>query len=228
MVVFGKLYLANCRHPHHVYPMSKEDVATLLLDIGAVVLRPDEPFTWASGIKSPIYCDNRLLLGYPEARKTVRDGFVALIKTQCPTAEVIAGVATAGIPHAAWVAEALNKPMVYIRQAQKDHGKKNQVEGPLKQGQKVVVIEDLISTGGSSVSCVEAARTSGAVIEHCFAIFQYGFPEAIKKFEEIHCKLTTLTDFATLLSIAKKRGKISTEQETLLQKFIANPWKWMD
>ena len=130
----------------------EKEIAELLLDIGAVILRPDEPFTSASGIQSPIYCDNRLLLGYPEARKTVRDSFLNLIQTHIPRIEVIAGVATAGIPHAAWIAESLNKPMVYIRQAQKEHGKKNQVEGPLKKGQKTVVIEDLISTGGSSAA----------------------------------------------------------------------------
>ena len=208
--------------------MSKEEIASLLLDIGAVTLRPDEPFTWASGIKSPIYCDNRLLLGFPEARKIVRSGFLQLIQEHCANTEVIAGVATAGIPHAAWIAEALNKPLIYIRQAAKDHGKQNQVEGPLKTGQKVVVIEDLISTGGSSVSCVTAARQGGAVIEHCLAIFQYGFSEAQKKFDEIGCALHTLTDFATLLGVAKKRGRINKEQEELLKKFITSPHHWLD
>ena len=206
----------------------KEVFANLLLDLGAVTLRPGEPFTWASGIRSPIYCDNRLLMGQPNARKKVCDGFLQLISQYCPNAEVVAGVATGAIAHAAWVAHALNKPMIYIRQEAKDHGKQNQVEGPLTQGQTVVVLEDLISTGGSSVACIEAARTAGAVIDYCFSIFNYGFPEAAQKFETAHCTTHPLTDFITLLKVAKQRKQITDEQEKILQKFTADPWHWLD
>lgn len=206
----------------------KQEIATLLLDISAVQLKPEQPFTWASGIRSPIYCDNRLLLGYPEARKQVRDGFLQLIQENCPHIDVVAGVATGAIAHAAWVAEALNKPMIYLRQAAKDHGKGNQVEGPLQKGKSVVVLEDLISTGGSSTACITAARAVGAKIQHCLAIFNYGFSEAQEKFDEIGCHLSALTDFATLLGVAKQRKLITADQEKTLQKFTADPWHWLD
>ncbi len=206
-------------------PISQE-IAHLLLDIGAVVLRPDQPFTWASGIQSPIYCDNRLLMSHPEARRKVREAFIQLFKEKAPDCELVAGVATGAIPHAAWVSERLNKPMVYIRDAAKEHGKQNLVEGKVAAGAKAVVIEDLVSTGGSSVAAVEALRNAGAKVEHCFAIFSYGFPEALKKFAAIQCALTPLTDFTTLLQIAKESRIIKADQESLLKKFAADPWHW--
>lgn len=201
-----------------------EETATILLDIGAVQLRPDRPFTWTSGIQSPIYCDNRLLLSHPKERKQICEFFCKLLPADI---QCIAGVATGAIPHAAWIADRLNLPMVYIRGGKKDHGKQNQVEGKVPAGVKAVVIEDLISTGGSSVEAVLALREAGAKVEHCLAIFQYGFAEAIEKFAAINCRLTTLTDFATLLTVAKERGIIQPQQEALLQKFSADPRGWL-
>ncbi|MDP2600251.1 MAG: orotate phosphoribosyltransferase, partial [Deltaproteobacteria bacterium] len=200
----------------------------LLLDTGCVTLRPDQPFTWASGILSPIYCDSRLLMAHPDARRQVREAFIELFKEKAADCELVAGVATGAIPHAAWVAEKLNKPMVYIRGNAKEHGKQNQVEGKVELGARAVVIEDMVSTGGSSVAAVEALRNAGAKVDHCFAIFSYGFPEAVKKFEEIQCTLTSLTDFSTLLQVAKESKIIKAEQETLLKKFSADPWHWLD
>ena len=206
----------------------QQRVAEILLDLGCVTLRPDQPFTWASGIKSPIYCDSRLLISHPEERREVREAFCHLIKEKKIECEVIAGVATGAIPHAAWVAERLNKPMVTIRQEVKGHGKQNQVEGKFSLGAKAVVIEDLVSTGGSSVACVEALRNAGAEVKHCMAIFSYGFPEALPKFEAIGCSLTPLTDFSILLQIAREKRIIRAEQEVLLKKFSADPWHWME
>ena len=205
----------------------QQEIAQVLLDIGAVTLRPEQPFTWASGIQSPIYCDNRLLMAFPEARRKVREAFCHLIKEKFPSAELVAGVATGAIAHAAWVAERLSKPMVYIRGSAKDHGKQNLVEGKVEPGAIAVVIEDLVSTGGSSAAAVEALRNAGAKADACFAIFSYGFPEAIKKFSEIKCELIPLTNFQTLLQIAKEGRLIKADQETLLKKFIADPRHWM-
>lgn len=206
----------------------KQEIAKILLDIGAVTLRPEQPFTWASGIQSPIYCDNRLLMSYPEARREIREAFVQNIKEKAPDPELIAGVATGAIPHAAWVADRLQKPMVYIRAAAKGHGKENKVEGKVKPGAKAVVIEDLVSTGGSSCEAIEALREAGAKVTHCFAIFTYGFEEAQKKFDAIECTLTTLTDFPTLLQVAKEARILKSNQVDLLQKFTKDPWHWLD
>lgn len=200
---------------------TRQEIARLLLEVGAVTLRPDKPFTWASGIQSPIYCDNRLLISFPEARRCVREAFCRLIREKVPDCEWIAGVAVGAIPHAAWVAERLGKPLVYIRGEKKEHGKQNQVEGKVSPGAKAVVIEDLVSTGGSSVAAVEALRIAGAEVNHCFAIFSYGFPEALKKFSDIQCAVESLTDFPTLLQIAKERRIINAEQVELLKKFQA-------
>lgn len=205
----------------------EQEIARLLLDTGCIMLRPDRPFTWASGIQSPIYCDNRLLISYPNARRQVREAFIQLFKEKAADCELVAGVATGAIPHAAWIAERLNKPMVYMRGLAKEHGKQNQVEGKVEPGAKAVVIEDLISTGGSSVAAVETLREAGAKVEHCFAIFNYGFPEALKKFEEIQCTLTSLTDFQTLLQVARESRIIKADQETILKKFIADPKHWL-
>ncbi|OGQ04309.1 MAG: orotate phosphoribosyltransferase [Deltaproteobacteria bacterium RIFCSPLOWO2_01_44_7] len=206
----------------------KQEVAKILLEIGAVTLSPKKLFTWASGIQSPIYCDNRLLMTYPEARREIREAFCHLLKEKEPNCELIAGVATGAIVHAAWVAEHLNKPMVYVRSQAKDHGKQNLVEGKVEPGKLAIVIEDLVSTGGSSCAAIEALRDSGGKVNHCLAIFTYGFPEAVKKFEAIQCNLTTLTDFSTLLQLAKERRIISAEEQTLLQRFSANPRGWLD
>lgn len=204
----------------------EQEVARLLLSIGAVTLRPEKLFTWASGIKSPIYCDNRLLISFPDARRTIKDAFCTLIKEKAPDAELIAGVATGAIPHAAWVAERLNKPMVYIRTSPKGHGKENVVEGKVETGVKAVVIEDLVSTGGSSCDAIEALRAAGARVDDCLAIFSYGFAEAQKKFDAIKCALTTLTNFPTLLQMAKEMRLIRADQIDLLKKFSQDPRGW--
>jgi orotate phosphoribosyltransferase len=155
------------------FELLSEQIATDLLQIEAVALRPHQPFTWTSGLKSPIYCDNRLTMSYPNIRERIADGFAAIIKEQYPDAEVIAGTATAGIPHAAWVAQKLNLPMIYIRDKAKGHGKENLIEGLVKPGQKVVVIEDLISTGGSSLKAALAVNDAGAKALAVLAIFSY-------------------------------------------------------
>ena len=163
----------------------KKKIAANLLSIGAVSLQPETPFTWASGIKSPIYCDNRLTLGYPEIRKNIATGLVQLIEEKFGTVDVIAGTATAGIPHAAWTSDLMNLPMVYVRSSAKGHGKGNQIEGPITAGQKVVVVEDLISTGGSVITCVEALREACCEVVGVVSIFTYNLPAAVEKFEEI-------------------------------------------
>lgn len=205
----------------------RQRMAALLLELEAVTLRPDRPFTWASGIQSPIYCDNRLLMSDVDARREVREAFCHFIKEKGLACELIAGVATGAIPHAAWVAERLGKPLVYIRASAKDHGKQNQVEGKVKPGALAVLIEDLISTGGSSVAAVEALRQAGAKVEHCLAIFSYGFEEARQKFAAAQCTLTTLTDFPTLLQIAKEKRLVKADQVDLLKKFSHDPRNWL-
>lgn len=205
----------------------EREIAKILLDAGAVTLRPEQPFTWASGIQSPIYCDNRLLLSHPEARRRVKEAFCHRIKELSPQCGLIAGVATGAIAHGVLVAEQLEKPFVYIRGAAKEHGKQNQVEGKVPPGIEAVVIEDLVSTGNSSIATIEALRNAGAKVSRCFSIFSYGFPEASEKFEKIACRLTPLTNFPILLQIAKESRIISAAQEELLRKFSADPRGWM-
>lgn len=204
----------------------RQKIAELLLRIGAVTLSPEKPFTWASGIRSPIYCDNRILMAFPEERQQVTAEFLHAIRTKNITYDVIAGVATGGIPHAAWIAAALRKPMLYIRGKAKEHGKQNLIEGKLTRGQRVLVVEDLISTGGSSISAIEAVRDAGGVVDHCMAIFTYGFPEATERFTKAHCALITLTDFQTLVAVAAGQGKVSPAQVSLLKRFSENPKGW--
>lgn len=204
----------------------KRMIARLLLEAGAVTLRPEKPFTWASGIQSPIYCDNRILISSPEKRRLICDGFVSLLQSLESDAALISGVATGAIPHAAWLAERQKLPMVYIRAEAKGHGKENRIEGKVTPGVLGVVIEDLVSTGGSSVAAVKALRDAGAVVHHCFAIFSYGFAKAEKKFAEIGCTLTPLTDFPILLDVAAELGLIPQDQIALLLAFSRNPEKW--
>lgn len=190
----------------------KEKIAKYLLDIGAVELRPNDPFTWTSGIKSPIYCDNRLTLSYPKIRKEIAQGMVQLIKEHFPEVEVISGTATAGIPHAAWVADLLDLPMNYVRSSAKGHGKQNQIEGVIKKGDKVVVIEDLISTGKSSLQAAQALREQGAVVLGVVAIFTYNFEQAKEMFQKEQLTYVTLSDYLTLIKLAQQEG-ILTETE---------------
>ncbi len=201
-------------------------VAELLLKASAVILRPQKPFKFASGILSPIYCDNRLLLSKPNERKRLRDFYVRKIKKEAAEADVIAGIATASIPWAALVAEKLKKPMIYIRKEAKDHGKENLIEGGLEPGQKVLVIEDLVSTGGTSLSSVMAARKEGAIVEKCIAIFTYEMEIAKKGFEDANCQLLTLSNFSTLIKVAAKKGYIQREEISMLKEWSRNPAEW--
>ncbi len=198
-------------------------IAGRLLDIGAVALRPNEPFTWTSGIKSPIYCDNRLTMSYPDIRDAIAEGFATLIRTHYPDAEVVAGTATAGIPHAAWVAQKLNLPMAYVRDKAKGHGKQNQIEGLIKSGQKVVVIEDLISTGGSSLKAAQAVKEAGGDVKGVLAIFTYQFALPEQSFSEEGVELRTLSNYSALVDEALRRGAISESDVSLLRSWRENP-----
>ncbi|MNI60830.1 Orotate phosphoribosyltransferase [compost metagenome] len=198
-------------------------IAASLLEIEAVALRPHQPFTWTSGLKSPIYCDNRLTMSYPRIREAIAEGFAALIQEQYPDAEVIAGTATAGIPHAAWVAQKLQLPMIYIRDKAKGHGKENLIEGSVKPGQKVVVIEDLISTGGSSLKAAIAVNDAGAKALGVLAIFSYQLDKATDAFQSAGIPLQTLSNYSTLLDVAVELGKIPEQDLALLRSWRENP-----
>lgn len=203
-------------------------IAHELLAIKAVFLNPEEPFTWASGMKSPIYCDNRLTMSYPAVRKKIAKGLAEKIKATFPDVQVIAGTATAGIPHAAWVAELLDLPMVYIRSKPKDHGKGNQIEGRITPGQKMVVIEDLISTGGSVLEACAAAESEGANVLGVAAIFTYELPKGKENFENATTPLVTLTNYSTLINVAQEEAYIRPEQKDLLSKWKENPENWLN
>ena len=195
-------------------------VAANLLDVQAVFLRPEEPFTWASGIKSPIYCDNRLVLSFPEKRSVVVDGFVKLIQETYPDADCLMGTATAGIPWAAMTAEKMNLPMGYVRSSNKTHGKENKIEGKIAAGDKVVIVEDLISTGGSVQGVVEALRDAGAVVLGVVAIFTYELPKATKTFADLNTPFATLSNYSELIQVALEESYI---KEADLAKL--NAWK---
>ncbi|MDT2736607.1 orotate phosphoribosyltransferase [Enterococcus pseudoavium] len=207
--------------------MIAEQIAKDLLAIEAVSLSPDEPFTWASGLKSPIYCDNRITMSYPEVRRAIAQGLAEKIKAEFPSVEVIAGTATAGIPHAAWVAEILDLPMVYIRSKAKDHGHGNQIEGRIKEGQKMVIIEDLISTGGSVLEAATAAKREGADVLGVAAIFTYELAKGKNNFEAAEMPLVTLTNYSTLIESALKENYINQEQLELLKKWRQDPENWL-
>ncbi len=181
--------------------MTPEDYARLLIEVGAIELRtnPDQWFTWTSGERAPIYCDNRVLMSYPEARARIADGLAGAIRTRFPACEVIAGTATAGIPHAAWVAERLERPMVYVRAGSKDHGRKKRVEGQALRGERVVLVEDLISFGGSAGAALDALGEEGGKVIGVQAIFSYGFADAAQLFEDAGMPCQTLTDYDALL-----------------------------
>jgi orotate phosphoribosyltransferase len=204
----------------------KKEIATHLLEIGAVSLQPNEPFTWSSGLKSPIYCDNRLTLAYPNVRSTIADGLTTLIRAHFSGAEAIAGTATAGIPHAAWVSERLNLPMCYVRSQAKGHGKGKQIEGKVEKGQKVVVVEDLISTGGSSLNAVRALKEAGCHVLGVVAIFTYGLEKGKQAFAENNVEVHTLTDYDTLIEIAVELGVVTEQDLATLRKWRENPEEW--
>ena len=202
---------------------SKIKIAKALLKIKAVFLRPDEPFTWASGIKSPIYCDNRLILSYPDERNLVENSMSELIRTSYPDAEVIMGTATAGIAHAAMIAERLNLPMGYVRSSVKDHGRKNQIEGRISRGQKAVVVEDLISTASSVLECVNALRDEGVNVLGIASIFTYSMKKGIMNLKEAGITNNSLCDIDTLLRVAADEEYITSDDVTRILKFRDNP-----
>ena len=204
------------------------DIARDLLKIKAVYLKPEEPFTWASGIKSPIYTDNRVTLAYPETRTLIENGFVEKIRAEFPDVEVIAGTATAGIPHGAIIADKMNLPFVYIRSKPKDHGAGNQIEGRVAPGQKRGVIEDLISTGGSVLDAITAAKREGADVIGAAAIFTYELPKADKNFSDAGVKLVTLSNYTELIHLAEQEGYINAEGLTLLKKFKDDQENWQN
>lgn len=197
------------------------DIARDLLKIKAVQIQTENYFTWTSGIKSPIYCDNRLTMSYPDIRKKIAKAFVQKLEEQSEKPDVIAGCATAGIPHAAWLAEELNLPMVYVRSSPKGHGKGNQIEGKIEKGDKVVVIEDLISTGGSAIDAANVLKEVGANVLGVQAIFTYGLNKATKNFAKANIELTTITSFDYLLDVLLEDGTITEEDK-------ANLLEWRD
>lgn len=202
-------------------------IAQHLLNVKAVTLSPNQPYTWASGIKSPVYCDNRITLSYPEVRKDIAHALVEIIRKEYPDVEVIAGTATAGIPQACWVADSMNLPMVYIRSKAKDHGKGNQIEGVIHPGQKMVVIEDLISTGGSVIDACLAAKNEGANVLGVAAIFTYELAKGIDNFNQNNIKLVCLSNYTTLVNVAKETGYINEDDIDTLKKWRKNPSEWI-
>ena len=209
--------------------MTEERIARDLLSIGAVFFRPDEPFTWASGIQSPVYCDNRLTLTAPAVRNDVETGLAELVKTHYPEAEVLMGTSTAGIAHAAIVGHLLNLPMGYVRSGAKDHGRKNQIEGRLEPGQKVVVVEDLISTGGSVIEVVNILREAGANVLGVVSIFTYGMQKGLTRLRDAQVENHSLCNFDVIASVAAEEGYIRPEDIRRLLAFRDNPndesWK---
>ncbi|MBO5646095.1 MAG: orotate phosphoribosyltransferase [Clostridia bacterium] len=201
----------------------KTEVARGLLSIGAVFFRPNEPFTWASGIKSPVYCDNRLILTAPVVRNTVEQAIADTVKKEYPECEALFGTSTAGIAHAAIAGHILGMPMGYVRSGNKDHGRQNRIEGKLVPDQKVVVVEDLISTGGSVIEVVDALREAGAEVLGIVAIFTYGMKKGIERLAAADAKCVTLTDFDTIAEVAAEEGYIAPADIARLKAFRDNP-----
>jgi orotate phosphoribosyltransferase len=201
-------------------------VASMLLQVQAIKLNTEKPFTWSSGWKSPIYCDNRLALSYPDVRKAIKEGLTQVIRENFFTAEAIAGVATAGIPQGALVADALNLPFLYVRPKPKDHGMENLIEGKVTQGQQVVVIEDLVSTGGSSLKAAQALKDAGFNVLGMVSIFNYGFDIATRNFYEANISLISLSDYSHLLSYALQENYITEAELTSLKAWRVDPANW--
>ena len=201
-------------------------VAQSLLQIKAIKLNPANPFTWASGWKSPIYCDNRKTLSYPEVRKLIYESFADKITELYPDAEIIAGVATGAIAHGVLAAEKMGKPFIYVRSAPKSHGLTNQVEGEYHAGAKVVVIEDLVSTGGSSLNAVEALREAGCQVLGMLAIFTYGFPTATENFAKAGVRLDTLSNYSTMIALAAEQGYVHPDELDALHEWRESPSTW--
>jgi orotate phosphoribosyltransferase len=205
---------------------SAKKTAEFLLQINAIKLQPSSPFTWASGWKSPIYCDNRKTLSFPEVRSFIKDEFASLIRELYPQAELIAGVATGAIAHGALVADKLGLPFIYVRSGAKEHGLGNQIEGYFEPSQKVVVVEDLISTGGSSLNAVKSLREAGCNVLGMVAIFTYEFKKATEAFAAENCKLNTLSNYSVLIDAAVKSGYIGEAEVETLKKWRVDPASW--
>lgn len=203
-----------------------KEIALDLLKINAVILRPNDPFTWSSGWNSPIYCDNRLTMRYPKIRKKIAQKFVSFIREEYGDIDVITGTATAGIPHAAWIAENMDKPMSYVRAKAKAYGLGNQIEGGIQKGESTVIIEDLISTGGSAISVVEALQFIDADVQAVLSIFTYGFDKAIQRFEDAGVALYTLTDYTTLIDVANEHGYVDENDLEALAEWRKRPETW--
>ncbi|MBQ6933917.1 MAG: orotate phosphoribosyltransferase [Clostridia bacterium] len=208
----------------------EKKIAKRLLEIKAVFLSPNEPFTWASGIKSPIYCDNRLTLSYPEIRTEIETGIAEVVKTKYPECQALAGTSTAGIAHAAIAAHILGMPMAYVRGSAKDHGRNNQIEGRLEPGTKVVVVEDLISTGGSCIDVVNVLREAGVEVLGIVSIFTYGLQKGIDRLAAANVENTSLSNYDALVAVAAETGYIKEADIKKLQAFRANPSdvSWME
>lgn len=203
-----------------------KEIALDLLNINAVILQPNNPFTWSSGWNSPIYCDNRLTMRYPEIRKKIASKFVEFISSEFANVDVITGTATAGIPHAAWISENMDKPMSYVRAKAKAYGLGNQIEGGIQKGESTVIIEDLISTGGSAISVVEALEFIGAEVKAVLSIFTYGFDKSVKRFEDAGVPIYTLTDYETLIDVASKNDYVDESDLKALSEWRKRPETW--
>ncbi len=208
-------------------PDYASSLAEALLQINAIRLSPQKPFTWASGLKSPVYCDNRLLLSYPPLRQIAIDGLVKIAKS-CGPFDAVAGVATAGIPHGMLLADRLALPFIYVRSKPKEHGKGNQIEGAYSPGQRVLVIEDLISTGGSSLQAAKALEDEGLVIVGVAALFTYGFPESEKRFSDAGIPLHTISNYSTVLQVSQRQGLITADEAVVMAAWYHNPRTWSD
>jgi len=203
-----------------------QQVAKSLLQINAIILQPNNPFKWAAGWNSPIYCDNRKTLSYPEIRTNIKQGLAAIVKNHYKGANVIAGVATAGIPHGALVAEELGLPFIYVRSKAKEYGKQNQIEGFFEEGQSVILVEDLISSGKSSLDSAQVLKDAGMNVKGIVSIFTYGFDAAAENFKKAECEYVSLCDYSTLLPIAKEQQYVEESDLTVLNKWRDNPAIW--
>ena len=204
-----------------------DKIAEILLNLNAVMLRTKPPFRWASGILSPIYTDNRILMSYPKQRDFIVNSFITMIKKEKIKFHGFAGTATAGIPWAAWLAQKLKKPMVYVRSEAKDHGKENKVEGVIESGKRYIVVEDLISTGGSSLNTINAVREKGGIVEDCIAIFTYELGKSKNNFESANVKLNALTNFTNLIKTAVQKKYIAKEQLNHIMDWKKHPEGWV-
>jgi orotate phosphoribosyltransferase len=211
---------------HHLCMNIAAEIALRLLKINAIKLQPNAPFTWASGLQSPIYCDNRISLSFPEVRTFVKNALSEAAKTHFDDFEVVAGVATAGIPQGALVADLLKKPFIYVRSSAKEHGRQNLIEGELQAGQRVLVIEDLISTGGSSLKAVDSLREAGANVVGLLAIFTYGFEKATHAFSEKEVKWHAISTYKALIEVAVEGDFVAAEDLATLKNWSENPEKW--